>query len=123
MNANDPATVVQRQLDAYNARDVEALLATYAPDARQYELGGALLASGHAEMRPRFIARFAEPHLHAHLVQRMVADNVVIDHEIVTRNFPEGQGELVLVAIYDVRDGKIQTQTVSFGAITLDAKN
>ncbi len=115
MNENDPVLVVQRQLAAYNARDIEALLATYATDARQYELGGALLASGHAEMRPRMLARFAEPDLHAHLIQRMVAGNIVIDHEIVTRNFPEGKGTIVLIAVYDVREGKIQTQTVSFG--------
>ncbi len=115
MNADDPAIVVQRQLDAYNARDIEALLATYAIDARQFELGGTLLASGHAQMRPRMVARFAEPDLHAHLIQRMVAGNVVIDHEIVTRNFEEGKGALVLIAIYEVRYGKIQTQTVSFG--------
>jgi hypothetical protein len=119
VNANDPASVVQRQLDAYNARDIDALLATYAPDAKQYELGGALLARGHAEMRPRFLMRFAETNLHAHLIQRMVAGNVVIDHEIVTRNFPEGKGAIMLVAIYDVRDGKIQTQNVSFGEKTL----
>ena len=37
-----PAEVVQRQLDAYNARDVEALLATYAPDATQHALHGGL---------------------------------------------------------------------------------
>ena len=28
--------IVQQQLDAYNAKDIEALLATYAPDAEQY---------------------------------------------------------------------------------------
>jgi hypothetical protein len=119
VNANDPARVVQRQLDAYNARDIDALLATYASDAKQYELGGALLARGHDEMRPRFLLRFAEPDLHAHLVQRMVAGHLVIDHEIVTRNFPEGKGEILLVAIYEVREGKIQTQTVSFGEKTI----
>lgn len=26
-----PETIVQRQLDAYNAKDLDALLATYAP--------------------------------------------------------------------------------------------
>ena len=33
----DPATLVQRQLDAYNARDLDAILATYADDAEQFE--------------------------------------------------------------------------------------
>jgi hypothetical protein len=112
---HEPAVVVQRQLDAYNARDIEALLATYAPDAAQFQLGGALLARGHAQMRLRMVERFTEPDLHAHLVQRMVAGNIVIDHEIVTRNFPEGRGTLVLIAIYEIKSGLIQTQTVAFG--------
>jgi hypothetical protein len=121
MSDLEPAQVVQRQLDAYNARDIDALLATYATDAQQFLLGGAQLASGHAQMRARMLERFAEPDLHAHLIQRMVAGNVVVDHEIVTRNFPEGRGTLVLVAVYEVRDGKIQTQIVSLGAKQLDA--
>ena len=41
-----PGAVVQAQLDAFNARDLDALLATYAPDAQQYVLHGALLAQG-----------------------------------------------------------------------------
>jgi hypothetical protein len=31
--AIDPASIVQRQLDAYNARDLAALLALYSADA------------------------------------------------------------------------------------------
>ena len=107
-----PEAVVQRQLDAYNARDLDALLATYAPDARQYALPATLLATGHAEMRPRFAARFQEPDLHARLLQRAVMGNIVIDHEEVSRTFPEGPGRVDLVAIYEVVDGLIRSQTV-----------
>lgn len=53
--------VVQRQLAAYNAKDLQAWLATYAEDARQYELAGKLLASGHVELRARTEVRFASP--------------------------------------------------------------
>jgi hypothetical protein len=117
-----PEAVVQRQLDAYNARDLDALLATYAPDARQYALPATLLATGHAEMRPRFAARFQEPDLHAHLLQRAVMGNIVIDHETVTRNFPEGRGRVDLVAIYEVADGLIRSQTVQASNQRLDAQ-
>lgn len=41
--------VVQNQLDAYNAKDVDAWLSTYAPNAKQFELGSPLLADGHAQ--------------------------------------------------------------------------
>src|SRR5207244_4490611 len=101
---NDPAAVVQRQLDAYNARDVDALMATYADDAGQFEHPSKLLASGAAQIRERFAARFQEPNLHARLLNRIVSGNIVIDHEQVTRTFPEGSGTLELVAIYEVRD-------------------
>lgn len=49
---NHPLDVIQRQLDAYNAKDMEGLLATYAVDAEQYTLHGERLAKGHEEMRP-----------------------------------------------------------------------
>ncbi|WP_322404995.1 nuclear transport factor 2 family protein [Massilia luteola] len=120
--SGSPEAVIQRQLDAYNARDLDALLATYAPDARQYELPATLLATGHAEMRPRFAARFQEPDLHAHLLQRAVMGNIVIDYETVTRNFPEGRGKVDLVAIYDVVNGLIRSQTVQVSNQRLDAQ-
>jgi hypothetical protein len=117
-----PEEVVQRQLDAYNARDLDALLATYAPDARQYALPATLLATGHAEMRPRFAVRFDEPNLHARLLQRAVMGNIVIDHEVVSRTFPEGPGEVDLVAIYEVVDGLIRSQSVQVSNQRLDAQ-
>jgi hypothetical protein len=113
-------TVVQRQLDAYNARDIDALLATYAPDARQYEHPGKLLATGAAEMRARMAVRFQEPNLHARLLQRIVMGNIVIDHEEVTRTFPEGTGRVDMVAIYEVVDGKIQSASVQVSNKRLD---
>ena len=63
-------------------------------------------------MRPRFAARFQEPDLHARLLQRAVMGNIVIDHEEVSRTFPEGPGRVDLVAIYEVVDGLIRSQTV-----------
>jgi hypothetical protein len=116
-----PEHIVQRQLDAYNARDIDALLATYAPHARQFEHPGKLLATGAAEMRERMAARFEEPNLHARLLQRVVMGNIVIDHEEVTRTFPEGRGRVDMVAIYEVIDGKIQSASVQVSNKRLDA--
>jgi len=111
--------VVQRQLAAYNAKDLQAWLATYAEDARQYELAGKLLATGHAELRARTEVRFAEPDLHAHLLQRSVMGNVVIDHEVVTRNFAQGVGTVEMVCVYVVKDGVIQTASFEIGQPTM----
>jgi hypothetical protein len=103
----DPAVVVQRQLDAYNAKDVDALMAIYADDAGLYEHPDKLLARGTAALRERFAARFQEPNLHAVLLHRIVAGDIVIDHERVTRTFPEGPGTIELVMIYEVKAGRI----------------
>ncbi len=115
-----PEIVVQRQLDAYNARDLDALMQTYAEDAQQFEHPGKLVATGHTEIRPRMAARLAEPSLHAKVIRRAVMGNVVIDYEDVTRACPEGTGRLELVAIYEVREGKIQSASVLAGARTMD---
>lgn len=111
-----PLAVVQAQLDAYNAKDIDALLATYAPDAEQYVLLGERLAQGHAQMRERFLARFAEPDLHARLLSRTVVGAMVVDCELVTRNFPEGLGTVEMLCVYEVVDGRIQRASFATGA-------
>ena len=111
-----PLAVVQAQLDAYNAKDIDALLATYAPDAEQYVLHGERLAQGHAQMRERFLARFAEPDLHARLLSRTVVGAMVVDCELITRNFPEGLGTLEMLCVYEVVNGRIQRASFATGA-------
>ena len=108
-------TVVQAQLDAYNAKDIEALLRTYASDAEQYTLHGERLAQGHEQLRSRFLTRFAEPDLHARLLSRIVMGNIVTDHELITRNFPEGRGTIEMLCVYEVVNGRIQKASFAIG--------
>lgn len=115
-----PEEVVQQQLDAYNAHDLDAWLATYAVDACQYQHPATLLARGHAEIRQRAIARFAEPDLHARLLGRQVLGQVVIDHEMVRRNFAEGPGYIELLCLYTVEEGKISSASFVSGSVQLD---
>lgn len=110
MNTFSPEAVVQRQLEAYNARDVDAWLATYAPDAKQYEHPASLLASGHEQIRARVLPRFAEPKPHAELLKRTVIGDVVIDHEIVET----GSARIELVCIYRICRGLIQSASFVF---------
>ena len=114
-----PEAIVQRQLDAFNARDVDALLATYADDAELFEHPAKLLARGAAAFRERFTARFQEPNLHAALLKRIVMGNFVVDHELVTRTFPEGPGTLELIMTYEVSQGRIARSWSIAGAKTL----
>ncbi|MGZ5036479.1 MAG: nuclear transport factor 2 family protein [Usitatibacter sp.] len=121
MSSKSPLELVQRQLDAYNAKDIEALLDTYAADAEQYTLHGERLAKGREELRARFLSRFAEPDLHARLVSRIVMGNVVVDHELITRNFPEGAGTIEMLCVYEVLDGRIRKASFAAGERKLGA--
>jgi hypothetical protein len=66
-------------------------------------------------MRARFFTRFTEPDLHARLLSRTVMGNVVVDLELITRNFPEGVGTLEMLCIYEVANGLIQKVSVVMG--------
>jgi|SRR5450830_27230 len=115
MISNDALQVVQAQLDAYNAKDLDALLRAYAPDAELFDLHGERTASGQTELRARFSVRLVEPDLNARLLTRSIMGSVVVDHEIVTRNFPEGLGTTEMLCIYEVRNGLIQKATFAAG--------
>jgi putative hydrolase of HD superfamily len=119
MANTSPIAVVQAQLDAFNAKDIDALMRTYAPDAEQFALHGERLAQGHGEIRPRYVARFTEPDLHARLLSRSAMGNFVTDLELITRNFPEGLGTLEMLCIYEVVGGRIQRASFTPGAMTL----
>jgi putative hydrolase of HD superfamily len=115
MSFSSPLAIVQAQLDAYNAKDIDALLNTYATDAEQFTLHGERLAQGHDEMRARFLIRFAEPDLHARLLSRTFMGNIVVDFELITRSFPEGRGTVEMLCVYEVANGHIQKASFSLG--------
>lgn len=98
--------VVQTQLEAYNRRDVDAFLNTYASDARLYDHPDKLWASGQEQMRQAYSRLFKEaPNIKAKVSKRIVQGEFVIDQEIVT-GLP-GDQKVTAVAIYQVHGGKI----------------
>jgi hypothetical protein len=106
-NSTDANEVVQCQLEAYNAKDIDAFMKCWAPDAQVFSFPNELLADGAAEIRARHVIRFQEPNLFGRLLARLNVGNLVIDHETVTRTFPEGAGTVDVIAIYEVVDGLI----------------
>ena len=107
MDPTAPEYPVQQQLDAYNARDITAFMPWWAEDCAYYEVPDRLLAHGAADIRARHLARFTEPNLHGRLISRLTVANLVVDQEIVTRTFPEGPGEIDVLAIYEIANHKI----------------
>ena len=114
-SADDVELPVQKQLDAYNARDIDAFMPWWSEDCHYYEFPDRLLARGTSEVRERHVARFKEPNEHARLIKRIAVANVVVDQETVTRSFPNGPGEVDVVAIYQVENGRIVKAWVKMG--------
>ena len=103
----NPEDIVQRQLEAYNARDLEAFLATYTDGVQLYRMPAKEPTTvGKEAMRAVYRQRFASTNLHATILSRMVLGNKVIDHERVV-----GIRETAIeaVAVYEVDGGLIRT--------------
>ena len=118
--STDPATILDREIAAYNARNMDAFLAFYTPDAELYEFPDKLLAKGTEALRKRYEPRFGEPNLHATIVSRMVIGDKVIDRENIVRTFPEGTGTWDVVAISEVKGSLISRVWFIIGAKRLD---
>jgi hypothetical protein len=113
---------VEGQLAAYNARDIDAFMRYWADDCEYYAFPATLLARGTEEIRVRHVERFKEPNLCGKLLSRSVVDNIVVDHETVTRTFPDGPGEVDVIAIYEVVDSKIAKAWFKMGKPRLDVE-
>ena len=112
---NIAETVVQRQLEAYNARDLARYLAEFAEDIRLYRLPATEPAITGKQAFGEFYAkeRFNRPTLHAQLLNRMVLGNKVIDHERISgvRDEP-----FEMAVAYQVVEGRIAVMWAIDGA-------
>jgi hypothetical protein len=103
-----PEDPVQRQLDAYNARDLERFLAEYSDDIRVFRPPATepVLCGKQAFGEHYARNRFNLPNLHAKLVNRIVSGNIVVDHEQITGL---SEPNVAAVAVYEVVGDKIRT--------------
>jgi len=106
-NAAGAEAVVQRQFEAYNARDLERFVAVYSEDIRVYRPPAVRPAIAGKEAFAAFYAtqRFNHAGLHAELLNRMVLGGKVIDHERIS-GVREQPFEVAVV--YEVVDGLIR---------------
>jgi hypothetical protein len=102
-----PAEVVDLQLSAYNARDIDAFVATYAEDARVFEITGSRpLFDGKSQIREHYRSnRFTNPALRAEILSRITAGNKVIDLE---KTWGIGPEPSVGPVIYEINGNLIQ---------------
>jgi len=80
-----PAEIVDLQLKAYNARDIDAFVATYADEARIFNMNDPRpLFAGKRQIHEHYKTnRFTNPALRAEILSRIVSGNKVIDLEKV----------------------------------------
>jgi len=94
-------------VNAYNARDIDAFLATYSPQIKMFDHPDSLLLSGLDVMREAYMPRFENaPDLHCEIINRIVSGNFVIIQGKISglRDDQVMHG----VVIYEVREGLIQ---------------
>lgn len=105
---SNPEIIVNKQLEAYNKRDIDAFMATYTNDIKLYRYPNKLTSEGQADMRKTYKSWFdATPDLSAKIEQRIVIGNKVIDKEEVRANGKTFSA----IAIYEVQNGKIAKVT------------
>jgi uncharacterized protein (TIGR02246 family) len=115
-NVSDVTGVVDAQVDAYFARDLERFVACYASDVVITNAAGEVLATGHDGLREMYGGLFENsPHLAGRIVNRSVVGNFVADHEEIDGfNLPGMPTSVEAIAVYEVTEGKINRVALYF---------
>ncbi|GAX77565.1 hypothetical protein CEUSTIGMA_g5009.t1 [Chlamydomonas eustigma] len=104
-NSDVVLSVVNKQVEFYNARDLESFMDLMAEDVHVSDSEtGAVLATNKHELRPRYVERFKTP-VHAEILGRLCCGDTVVDRELIT-GLP-GDGQADCMATYVVKEGKI----------------
>lgn len=96
--------IVQKQLDAYNSKDIEAFCSCFHPEIHINALTKESSLKGIEEFRRRYAELFrSAPLLKCEIKNRIVLNDSIIDHELIT-NAPKNPAPYEAVAIYAFRD-------------------
>ncbi len=106
----EPTEVVDRQVAAFQARDIDAFLTFYAKDARIRQFDGSVIAEGTEGLSAMYGPAFRDsPQLSVRILNRIAFGDYVVDEEAGTGlNAPGWPSEMHSVVVYQVRDGLIQ---------------
>jgi hypothetical protein len=101
-----PVFLVQKQVNAYNVRNIDAFLEPYSDDVEIYSFPDQLISKGKEAMRQQYSSFFEQtPELHCAIKSRIVQGNIIIDQESITGL---GKKPLEAVAIYHIEGDKIK---------------
>lgn len=111
MSESDVVAVVQEQIGAYNARDLDRTLSYYAPGATVVDGNGNVLDERREAIRAAYAHVFAEnPELHAVVPVIFHVGEWVAIHSVVPNWVTEdgSHQKMEWIEVYRVVDGKIQ---------------
>ena len=106
---SDATDVVDVQIEAYRAKDVERFLSYYADDASVVLFDGTTMMKDKEVMREQYGKLFADsPDLRVVIANRVAAGEFVVDEEHLTGGHAEGMpAEMTALCVYRVVEGKI----------------
>jgi len=103
---NPNIDIAQKQLDAYNAQDLESYVSFFAEDCVVAPLNGQPSETSRGAIKARYAKAFTQfPQNKAVLKNRIAVGNTVVDHELVIRS-PGGE-QFEIIAIYTFKDGLV----------------
>ena len=108
--------VVDAQIEAYQARDVQRFLSCYADDASAVLFDGTPIFADKQVMREQYGKLFADsPGLRLTIANRMTAGAFVVDQEEISGfRFGDMPTEITALSVYQVTDGKISKLMLLF---------
>lgn len=99
-----PEEIVQKQVEAYNSRDIDVFLSFYSEDVKIYSFPNSLESEGKQAMRNNYANFFKNAKiLNCKIKNRIIYNDKVIDEEEVTYN----DKKFGAVAIYEIKNNKI----------------
>lgn len=113
-STQEQATIalIDKQLEAYNNRDINAFAATYHDDVEIYHFSNGLQYRGKSELITRYGDKFASlVFLKATSLKRIVQGNYLVDHELAESSTIGGhkiERSIKVIAAYEVEDGLIK---------------
>lgn len=105
-DTTDIAIIAQKQMEAYNSRDIEAYAALFSDDIKVYDFPKKLRYEGKDKLMERYSEFFKKtPELYSYIEKRIITDNKIIDQEKVI--YEKGGTPKEFVVMYVVENQKI----------------
>ena len=99
--------ILEEQVFAYNARDLNRFIATYSPGMVIEDGENNVLMRGHEQLRERYGTLFdANPHLHGRILTPLRIGKYTVDEEEVTGS-RNSSTPIHAIVIYRVEEDKI----------------